>query len=132
MRGEPSGDTFALRIAARDWWTANHRLHHMDRARRAKAVRLSSMWVASQHLRRFDRANVLVTVRMPTRRRFDPDNAAPVAKAAIDGIVDAGILPDDDAHHRPATTYRLGEPTGVKGVHILEFLLSDITEEIPL
>lgn len=36
-------------------------------------------------------------------------------------------MPDDDAHHRPATTYRLGEPTGVKGVYILEFLLSETT-----
>jgi crossover junction endodeoxyribonuclease RusA len=40
------------------------------------------------------------------KRRRDPDNAIASLKAAYDGIVDAGLLPDDDADHM-----RRGEPT---------------------
>ena len=33
------------------------------------------------------------------RNRFDPDNAAGSLKAVYDGIVDAGLVADDDIHH---------------------------------
>jgi hypothetical protein len=33
------------------------------------------------------------------RNRFDPDNAAGSLKAAYDGIVDAGLVDDDDIYH---------------------------------
>lgn len=34
-----------------------------------------------------------------TKRRRDPDNATGSLKAAYDGIVDAGVVPDDDWEH---------------------------------
>ena len=38
-------------------------------------------------------------------RRRDPDNATGSLKAAYDGIVDSGLVPDDDSKHM-----RRGEP----------------------
>jgi len=42
---------------------------------------------------------VKATFYKPRRSRFDPDNAAGSLKAAYDGIVDAGLVPDDDIDH---------------------------------
>lgn len=42
-----------------------------------------------------------------SRRKTDPGNVAPAAKAAIDGIVLAGLLADDDAAHLVGPDYRL-------------------------
>jgi hypothetical protein len=39
-------------------------------------------------------------------RRRDPDNATGSLKAAYDGIVDSGLVPDDDSKHM-----RRGEPS---------------------
>lgn len=42
----------------------------------------------------------------PDNRRRDPDNSMGSIKAAYDGIVDAGLVIDDDAKHM-----KRGEPT---------------------
>jgi hypothetical protein len=44
---------------------------------------------------------------LATTRRWRPDVAAcyPTVKAAIDGIVDAGVIPDDDDRHLLAVTF---------------------------
>lgn len=44
---------------------------------------------------------------VPDRRRIDPDNLAAAGKAMLDGLVHLGYLPDDDASHVPAVTYRV-------------------------
>jgi hypothetical protein len=49
---------------------------------------------------RYERAHVTVTFRFPNNRRRDVHNLLPlVAKPIVDGIVGAGILPDDDDKH---------------------------------
>lgn len=55
------------------------------------------------------RAHVVVTQIPGSRRRTDPGNVAPAAKAAVDGIVLAGLLVDDDAGHMIGPDFRLGE-----------------------
>ena len=44
---------------------------------------------------------------LSTTRRWRPDVAAcyPTVNAAIDGIVDAGVIPDDDDRHLLAVTF---------------------------
>lgn len=117
----------AIRIPASMWWTANSRLHHMEKARRTKHVRLLAAHMARSHLLApMNIADVHILVQTPTARRFDADNAAPMAKAAIDGIVDARVLPDDDARHRPRTTYELGQPTREAGMYRLTITLKEL------
>ena len=42
------------------------------------------------------KASVAATFYWPNKRRRDTDNAIASLKAAYDGLVDAGLLPDDD------------------------------------
>ena len=71
------------------------------------------------------RANVTATVHYPRAGRQDPANTGPTVKALIDGCVDGGLLPDDDATHLPAVTFRRGEPTKQPGFYRLELAFDD-------
>lgn len=81
---------------------ANQRYHW------AKKAKLTAAWRAMAHDHaaynadhgiRYERARVVFAIRFPTNHRRDVGNFYPTAKACLDGIVDAGLLPDDsDAH----------------------------------
>lgn len=45
------------------------------------------------------RALIFVTVLFSTRGRRDPHNFTPTVKPIVDGLVRAGLLPDDDSRH---------------------------------
>ena len=47
----------------------------------------------------FDKANVLAKFYHKTKRRRDDVNHLAMLKSAYDGVVDAGLLPDDDREH---------------------------------
>lgn len=90
-------------------WTANHerRMHHYERARRVRDYRLMFALLAGQaRIPRLERVTVTAQP-LSTSRRSRPDVAAcyPPVKAAIDGIVDAGVLDDDDDEHLLAVTF---------------------------
>jgi crossover junction endodeoxyribonuclease RusA len=91
--------------APAEWLTLNQRLHWADRARRVKSWRRAAALharktrpgagpCALEMLPSFVR--VTFGVRDPGRRR-DPHNYMPTVKAIIDGLVDAGVWPDDTA-----------------------------------
>ena len=61
-------------------------------------------------------AHVLVTITWPDQRRRDPANWAPTAKAIVDGLVDAGVFPDDNDHHVTGPDMRRGY--GPTAIHI--------------
>lgn len=80
--------------------TANQRLHWAAKKDRTKAIR----HLASTHTKTFkcaplDAAHCVVEITWPDQRRRDAHNLMPTIKACIDGIVDAGLLPDDDDTH---------------------------------
>lgn len=62
-----------------------------------------------------DRTPCIVTLTIPftTRHRRDPHNYVPVVKAVVDGLVKAGVWPDDTHEwvtvHEPTLLY---DPTG--------------------
>jgi hypothetical protein len=58
---------------------------------------------------RLERAHITVEWLPPDRGRRDPNNVGPMSKAITDGIVDAGVLVDDDAEHLDGPDHRLGE-----------------------
>lgn len=104
------------------WLTANDRLHWADKSRRTRALRQAARLVTLAAIRkreavRLQRADVTATVHYPTARRQDPANANPTVKALIDGCVDAGLLPDDDAQHLPSLAFRRGDPTRQPGFY---------------
>ena len=101
--------------AANDWggwrldspsgrsWTVNaeRSMHHMTRAKRVRAVREEFAWLAKLSGRPRCEAVTVDVWPLAKDRRWLQDVAgcAPTAKAAIDGLVDAGVIDDDDETH---------------------------------
>jgi crossover junction endodeoxyribonuclease RusA len=102
---------------------ANHRIHWRRRVEYTKALRDAACVLAkAQRIPTLDRAHIVCVYEPPTARRCDPTNWAPSAKAAVDGLVDAGVLEDDDAKHLDGPDMRLGQktPGGRLVLHIVE------------
>lgn len=57
----------------------------------------------------------------PDNRRADADNIAPTLKPALDGLVAAGVLDDDDSDHvlRTSTKVLLRRDRETPGAHVL-------------
>lgn len=92
--------------------SSNQRPHWATKARRTRLIRDTAAWT-TRALREAPMERVVVTavVHPKTNRQFDPDNYHPTAKAALDGVVDAGLLPDDDTRHVIRTSYEAGPKT---------------------
>lgn len=99
---------------------ANHRSHWARRAARTAYWRQLAAWNANLHGRLrgadYTHVHVTVTITWPERRRRDPANWAPTAKAIVDGLVDAGVVADDDAGHVTGPDMRTA--TGPFGVRV--------------
>ena len=80
--------------------TLNQRLHWAERAKRTKAWRTRACEETRSAIERHgfsaDRVHVVVTLSFADGRRRDVHNWLPTVKACIDGMVDAGLVPDDD------------------------------------
>ncbi|MBP8536113.1 hypothetical protein [Streptomyces sp. MK37H] len=113
---------------------ANQRPHYRQRAERTAALRAAAMEAVSESPALmtalaaakpqplFQRAHILGVLHPPTNGRRDPANWYPSFKAAVDGLVDAGLLEDDDHTRVLGPDMRLGSV--VKGgqlvLHIRE------------
>lgn len=76
--------------------TANMRLHWSADAARRKAVREAVGWAARAAKVRPQRHIIVGLHYAPQdRRRRDPSNLMATQKPAVDGLVDAGVVPDD-------------------------------------
>lgn len=87
---------------------ANQRPHHRVRAELTAGIRGAAMQAVSEHRELhaalaaagdqplMRHAYILGIVHPQRAGRFDPPNWYPSFKAAIDGLVDAGVLEDDD------------------------------------
>ena len=92
--------TWELIHHARPWSTnTERRWHHMERHQVAQEWRQAYRILAHKaNMPRPFPGPVIVTV-MPVfrdKRRQDVGNCYPAVKAALDGLVDAGVLTDDD------------------------------------
>ncbi|GAA3154196.1 hypothetical protein ACFQ0X_43985 [Streptomyces rectiviolaceus] len=98
---------------------ANDRMHPAKRASFVKVIRQAAWAMARHHkLPALERAHVFYVVHPDTKgRRRDPGNWSPSAKAAVDGLVDAGVLPDDDHTRLLGPDPRIGTP--VKGAQLV-------------
>ncbi|WIE65925.1 hypothetical protein DEI99_005145 [Curtobacterium sp. MCLR17_036] len=95
--------------------TANQRMHHMARHRNVKAVRTASaMLAANARIPELPACRVTLTWFVKTKHRRDADNIVPTLKALCDGLVDAGVVPDDTpdlmAKLMPVIGYRPEKP----------------------
>lgn len=104
---EPFSTTFRF-----DWTKAplslNYRLHKMQEAAIVKRIR-GEMAARSRALPAMGRCDVVLTWVVNDRRKRDEENVVPVLKALCDGLVDAGVVPDDTpafmAKHMPVIRF---------------------------
>ncbi len=82
----------------------NARSHWAEKALATKRFRQTAFYVAHQERQKWlqghEKAELSITFIIRDRRGYkDPDNALACLKPAIDGCVDAGIIPDDSDEH---------------------------------
>jgi crossover junction endodeoxyribonuclease RusA len=102
---------------------ANGRLHHHAKAKLTKAWREAAYVAATA--RTFDSAYITCAIRFPNNIRRDVGNYYPTAKAIVDGLVDAGMLPDDNDTHLVGPDMRRHIPNGTPLVTITITPLED-------
>lgn len=91
--------------------TSNQRMHWRPKAKLTKEIREAACDAATRALvPNLARVHIIATLHPHDRRRRDPANWYPTFKAAVDGIVDAGVLDDDDHTRVVGPDMRLGEP----------------------
>lgn len=83
--------------------------------RTARDIRTAACLLArNQRIPLIERARIVYVIHPDlTERHRDPGNWAESAKAGVDGLVDAGVFPDDNSDHVIGPDPRIGEP--VKG-----------------
>jgi hypothetical protein len=107
---------YVVRVPVADSWiNANDRRRtHWTRDRDLTAAwRQAAGWAAKgAKVPALGPSRVVAQLRMIPRRRsrIDPGNFSPTAKPCIDGLVDAGIWPDDSADWVEGPDMRLGPP----------------------
>lgn len=117
------------------WLSANDRLHWAPKAKRTAALRLIG-WAQGNSLpRNIGTTHVAAFIGYLRNGKADPANAAPTVKALIDGLVDAGVWPDDDSTHVIGPTY-LRDPKTADGNYSVRLVLTPqdipwLTKETP-
>lgn len=111
------------------WRTANDRLHWAPAAKRNKALREMGCATARfQRVRDLGPTHVAAFIGYTRNGKADPANAAPTVKALIDGMVDAGVWPDDDSTYVIGPTY-LRDPKTADGTYSVRLVLTP--QDIP-
>ncbi len=122
LAGDTTPRTFTVQLpAGLPLVNANKRMHRMRQADLTRGIREAAGHV-SAHVPRLQRAHIICEYRPPDRRRRDVHNLYPSAKAAVDGLVDVGVLPDDSDRYLIGPDMRCGdvEPAGRLVLHITE------------
>lgn len=101
--------------------TANKRNHWRTNAKLTRYWRNYAQIKARTEMntgrwRHLDRAHITITISWPDLRRRDPANWAPLAKAIVDGLVDAHVIDDDDHTHVTGPDLRRG--IGPRAIHL--------------
>lgn len=94
-----------------DWLNANQRLHRMVHAKRTAAWRNAADYYATEaaHDSFLEPVHITVTIHKTRAGRWDVGNLYPTAKAIVDGLVDAGVIPDDSNEWVTGPDMRAGE-----------------------
>ena len=107
----------------------NDRLHFRAKAAITRQLRGDACWLARVwKVPALRRARVDFIYEPPRRGRRDSDNWAPTVKALVDGIVDAGVLPDDDTKHLDGPYKHITDEPFPGGRVVL--IITELPEEI--
>jgi crossover junction endodeoxyribonuclease RusA len=105
---------------------ANDRIHYRERSKRVEKLRSEAYKAAKfSGVMTFSRVKVRCIFRAPDNRRRDSANIYPSFKACLDGIVDAGVLKDDNDKYVTEFTIMRGENLSKRSQLILEIIEVD-------
>ena len=92
----------------------------MERAQKIKEMRTTFGWLTkSKKLPRLDKIVVIATPLVTNRRSMQDVGACfPAVKAAIDGIVDVGVIEDDNPKHLVSLTFNAPEVGKLDGLRL--------------
>ncbi|MDH6499567.1 hypothetical protein [Streptomyces sp. SAI-149] len=110
---------------------ANQRFHHHKRAEITRVLRRAA-WAASRAVPRLERVHIIGVLHPEDRQRRDPANWYPSFKACVDGLVDQGVLDDDDHTRVVGPDMRMGHVVeGVRLVlHIRDLTPADMAADL--
>ncbi len=106
-------DAYVLPIDAPcEWLRSNDRRHYHAAAALTRKWRETAAWRARQARlpKIVGPVEITAIIHRADKRKADAPNSWPSVKAAIDGLVDAGVIPDDNDSIVRATTFIPGEP----------------------
>jgi crossover junction endodeoxyribonuclease RusA len=114
----------------------NHRTHWRTRSRVTRqwrqAAAEAALLLGAPARREHAASWVRLIIPVPDRRRRDPANLTPLTKAAVDGLVDAGVWPDDTPEFVETLEPRLVHVPGSKGlIPTIELVIVPRTGETP-
>lgn len=103
------------------WLSMNDRPHWAERARGTRAWRAAALWSAraARLPVGLDLVRVEIWVHKTTARKYDAGNLQPTAKAVVDGLVDYGLVPDDDNEHLIGPDMRMGAKAERPGLTVI-------------
>lgn len=97
---------------------SNNRLHRHAHAKIAARWRAAGAEAVHPSLGTITRkVRAIAHIQKPRAGRYDPNNFWPTVKPLLDGMVDAGLLTDDDHEHLIGPDMRRG-PKGPTAIHI--------------
>ena len=110
---------------------ANQRLHHHKRAEITRVLRRAA-WAASRAVPPLERVHIIGVLHPEDRQRRDPANWYPSFKACVDGLVDQGVLADDDHTRVVGPDMRMGHVVeGARLVlHIRDLTPADMAADL--
>lgn len=99
---------------------AERKMHRLTAAQHIALSRETWAWLAKAHrIPHLGRVAITVTpIYSSGRSLSDPGAVAPEAKAAIDGLRDAGVLTDDTGRHVASITFLAPIVSNVDGLRI--------------
>lgn len=105
--------------------SANDRLHHIVKHQLTAHLRQKAKEKYTGDTPLFDKDHpciLTIEVHPPTKRKMDSPNWYPTVKALIDGLVDAGLLTDDNNEVIREVRFRTGPIFPQKGMYQLVLL----------
>jgi len=106
---------------------ANDRIHYKQRAKKTERLRSEAFRTVGKHPMTFGKVQVVCIFRAPDNRIRDTANLYPSFKAILDGLVDAGVIHDDNDKFVTSFTLQRGDnlPRVKYGQLILELIEDD-------
>lgn len=116
-----------------DWINANARMHWAPKANLSRAWRQAAYFVGRNSKTQFSQQVDVVAVvhKRKASTRWDPHNLMPTVKPAIDGLVEAGVLIDDDTKAVRRVSIEAGSPDKIRpGLTLIITPVTNVKEQV--